>query len=111
MEPSPKFSNESAGKPWRGRDSQAEFKARDSFGKAGNEPFMVLTAPRSAERIFGLSPNARNVFEFFSNPFLCVFNGPIRVFHEKLNATSCLYRVIFRETTNRIVTFFDDFTL
>jgi hypothetical protein len=29
---------------------------------------MVLTAPRSAERVSGLSPNARNVSNFFSKP-------------------------------------------
>jgi hypothetical protein len=33
-----------------------------------NESFMVLTAPRSAEHVFGLSPNARNVSDFFSKP-------------------------------------------
>ena len=37
---------------------------------------MVLTAPRSAERVFGLSPNARNVPNFFSKPELA------RISHE-----------------------------
>ena len=30
---------------------------------------MVLTAPRSAEHVFGLSPNARSVSDFFSKPY------------------------------------------
>ena len=36
LEPSPKFSNETVGKPWRKRYTQAGFKACESFGKGEN---------------------------------------------------------------------------
>jgi hypothetical protein len=39
-----------------------------SFGKAGNGSSTALTAPRNAERVFGLPPNARHGSGFLRKP-------------------------------------------